>query len=112
RVAPVRPAPSLMLRETGHGGSYQLRWAGMFTRKALLPRVGCEARSGSMGGSATQRRLWTACFASSADRVTLRFCYEAGHAAMAFNVDSQPRGMNASWSPLADPEASGGRVKT
>src|SRR5712691_5889870 len=28
RVAPARPVPSLMHRETGHGGSYHLRWAG------------------------------------------------------------------------------------
>ena len=33
------------------------------------------------------------------DGVTLRFCYEADRAVMAFNVDCRLRGTNASWSP-------------
>ena len=33
------------------------------------------------------------------DGMTLRFCYEAGHAVMAFNVDCRPRDMSVQWSP-------------
>ena len=65
-----------------------------------------------MAGSRTRRRRWTVAAQFGVDGMALRFCYAAGRAVMAFNLDCRPRTGMRRVAPSLIPKWTGDRVQT
>src|SRR6516165_5315744 len=106
RVAPGRPAPSLMHRRRVMAD--RITYVGLDVHKEsiVVAVAACGARRGSTAGSRTHRLRWTVCYTSSAATAwRCGFATRRGRAVMAFTVEC------VVVAPSLIPKRAGDRVK-